>query len=144
MNEAASGRNGTCKRIRILIADDSVAFRNVLCTFLDLHPQVEVVGMAVDGEDALALVAGVKPDLVLMDLQMPRLNGLQATRKIRAEFPGVRIIVITLHYAAELKVASVMAGADRILVKRCLRDELPGAIAQLFPRTPGEAKGDAA
>jgi DNA-binding NarL/FixJ family response regulator len=128
------------QRIRVLIADDSAAFRNAFGLFLDRLPQVEVVGAAEDGEHALTLVASLRPDLVLMDMKMPRLNGLQATRKIRAAFPEVRVIMITLHDSGELKAASVAAGADRFIPKNCLRDELPGALAQLFPGRAGGAE----
>jgi len=130
------------KRIRVLIADDSAAFRNAFGLFLDRLPQVEVVGTAEDGEHALTLVASLRPDLVLMDMKMPRLNGLQATRKIRAEFPDVRVIMISLHDSEELKAASVAAGADRFIPKLSLREELPGALAQLFPARPGGAEDE--
>jgi DNA-binding NarL/FixJ family response regulator len=103
-------------------------------------PQVEMVGAAEDGVDALALVASTRPDLVLMDLQMPRLNGLQATRKIRAEFPEVRVIMITLHDSEDWKAASMASGADRFIPKNRLRQDLPGAIAQLFPGRAGGVK----
>jgi DNA-binding NarL/FixJ family response regulator len=138
MNGETNTNAGARKRIRILIADDSAVCRRAALLLLAKLPQVEMVGAAEDGVDALALVASTRPDLVLMDLQMPRLNGLQATRKIRAKFPGVRVIMITVHNSKEAKAASIAAGADRFIPKRCLRDELPGALAQLFP---GRAAG---
>jgi DNA-binding NarL/FixJ family response regulator len=128
------------QRIRVLIADDSAAFRNAFGLFLERLPQVEVVGAAEDGEHALTLVASLRPDLVLMDVKMPRLNGLQATRKIRAEFPEVHVIMITFHDSEELKAASVAAGADRFIPKLSLREELPRALAQLFPGRSGGAE----
>jgi DNA-binding NarL/FixJ family response regulator len=131
---------GAHQRIRTLIVDDSAAFRGAVGDFLDRLPRVEVIGAAEDGVHALALVASTRPDLVLMDLKMPRLNGLQATRKIRAEFPEVHVILITLHDSEELKAASVASGADRFIPKNCLRDELPAAIAQLFPSRGGGAE----
>lgn len=136
MNGETYDRTGAHKRIRVLIAEDSAAFRNAFVLFLDRLPQVEVIGVAEDGEKALALVAGTRPDLVLMDLQMPLLNGLRATRKIRADFPEVRVIMITIYDSEELRGASVAAGAGQLILKRCLRDELPGALAQLFPDCP--------
>jgi DNA-binding NarL/FixJ family response regulator len=138
MDTEINDNAGARKRIRVLIADDSAAFRNAFGLFLDCLPQVEVIGAAEDGEHALTLVGSLRPDLVLMDLQMPRLNGLQATRTIRAEFPGVRVVMISLHDSKELKAASAAARADRFIPKHSLRDELPGAIAQLFP---GRARG---
>lgn len=142
MKGATNNNAGAPKRIRVLIADDSAAFRNAFGLFLDRLPRVEVVGTAEDGEQALTLVASTRPDVVLMDLKMPRLNGLQATRKIRAEFPDVRVIMITLHDAKELKAASAAAGADRFIPKNRLRDELPGALAQLFPGRAGGAEAE--
>ena len=75
---------GAHEPIRTLIADDSALCRRAAVMLLAKLPQVQMVGAAADGVDVLALVARTRPDLVLMDLQMPRLNGLQATRKIRA------------------------------------------------------------
>ena len=141
MNGEANNNAGAHKRIRVLIADDSAAFRNAVGLFLERLPQVEVIGAAEDGVHALALVASTRPDLVLMDLQMPRLDGLQATRKIRAEFPGVRVIMTTFNDSEESKAASVASGVDRFIRKECLRDELPGAVAQLFSGRAGGAEG---
>jgi DNA-binding NarL/FixJ family response regulator len=138
MNCRTNNNAGAHKRIRVLIADDSAEFRSAIGLFLAQLPQVEVVGVAEDGEHALTLVASTRPDLVLMDLKMPRLNGLQATQQIRAGFPGVRVIIITLHDSEKLKAASVASGADRFIPKRSLRQELPGAIAQLFPDGGGD------
>jgi DNA-binding NarL/FixJ family response regulator len=89
----------------------------------------------------LALVASTRPDLVLMDLQMPRLNGLQATRRIRAEFPGVRVIMTTFNDSEDWKAASLASGVDWFIPKECLGDELPGAVAQLFSGRGGVAEG---
>ena len=130
----------TPQRIRVLIADDSAEFRSALGQFLERLPYVELIGTAEDGEQALAMVASTGPDLVLMDIAMPRLNGLEATLKIHAEFPGVHVIIITLHDSEGLKAASVASQADRLIPKRCLHDDLPGAIAQLFPRRGDGAK----
>jgi DNA-binding NarL/FixJ family response regulator len=133
MNDGTDNNAGAHKHIRVLIADDSAEFRSAIGLFLAQLPQVEVVGAAEDGEHALTLVASTRPDLVLMDLKMPRLNGLQATQQIRAGFPGVRVIIITLHDSEKLKAASVASGADRFIPKRSLRQELPGILAELFP-----------
>jgi DNA-binding NarL/FixJ family response regulator len=139
---AEDAAEGAHERIRTLIADDSAVCRRAALLLLAKLPQVEMVGAAEDGVDALALVASTRPDLVLMDLQMPRLNGLQATRKIRAEFPGVRVIMTTLNDSEEWKAASVASGVDWFIPKECLRDELPGAIAQLFSGRAGGAEGE--
>ena len=135
--DAAAGAH---ERIRTLIADDSAVCRRTALLLLAKLPQVEMVGAAEDGIDALALVASTRPDLVLMDLQMPRLNGLQATRRIRAEFPGVRVIMTTFNDSEESKAASVASGVDWFIPKECLGDELPGAVAQLFSGRAGVAE----
>lgn len=137
--DAAAGAH---ERIRTLVADDSAVCRRAAALLLAKLPQVEMVGAAVDGADALDLVASMRPDLVLMDLQMPRLNGLQATRQIRAGFPGVRVIMTTFDDSEESRAASVASGVDRFIPKECLRDELPGAIAQLFCGRAGGAEGE--
>lgn len=120
-------------RIRVLVADDSAPFLEACGRILAGLPQVEVVGTAPDGEQAVSFAAGTRLDLVFMDLQMPRLNGLQATQQIRAGLPGIYVIMITLHDSEELKAASIAAGADRFISKHDLRAALPGVIAQLFP-----------
>jgi DNA-binding NarL/FixJ family response regulator len=136
---AAAAVEGARDRIRTLIADDSAVCRRAAVLLLARLPQVEMVGAAEDGVDVLALLASTRPDLVLMVQQMPRLNGLQATRKIRAAFPSVRIIMTTFNGSDESKAASAASGVDWFIPKECLRDELPGAIAQLFPvRADGE------
>jgi DNA-binding NarL/FixJ family response regulator len=136
--EAAAGAH---QRIRTLIADDSAVSRRAAMLLLAKLPQLEMVGTAEDGIDALALVASTRPDLVLMDQQMPRLNGLQATSRIRAEFPGVRVIMTTFNDSEESKAASVASGVDWFIPKECLRDELPAAVAHLFPGRAGVAEG---
>ena len=136
-NRHAHGLAGARASVRILIVDDSAAYRSTVGLFLEGLKQVEVVGAAEDGDRALTLVASTRPGLVLMDLQMPGLNGLQTTRKIRDEFPDVRVIMISVHDSREWKVASMAAGADRFIQKHRLHDELPGAIAQLFPGRTG-------
>jgi DNA-binding NarL/FixJ family response regulator len=142
MNGKTNNGTDESRRIRILIADDSAEFRHALEIFLEqLTHLVEVVGAAEDGEHVLTLLPGTRPDLVLMDLQMPRINGLQATRKIRAEFPGVRVIMITLHDSGMWEAASAAAGADRFIAKHRLHQELPGALAQLFPRRGAKSTG---
>jgi DNA-binding NarL/FixJ family response regulator len=134
MAPAAEAAPGAHERIRTLIADDSALCRWAAGMLLAKLPQVQMVGAAADGVDVLALVARTRPDLVLMDLQMPRLNGLQATRKIRAEFPGVRVIMTTFSDSEEAKAASAASGVDGFIPKERLRDELPSAIEQLFSR----------
>lgn len=127
------------ERVRVVLADDSAAFRRAARAFLEFLPHVEVVGVAEDGEHAVALVDAARPDLVLMDLRMPRLDGLAATRRIRARFPRVRVVVMTLHDSDAWRAASVAAGADGFVPKVRLHAELAGAIRSLFPVRAGRA-----
>jgi DNA-binding NarL/FixJ family response regulator len=138
---AEDAAEGFHERIRTLIADDSAVCRQAAVLLLARLPQVEMVGAAEDGFDALALVASTRPDLVLMDLQMPRLDGLQATRKIRAEFPGVCVIMTSFNDSEEWRAASFASGVARFIPKERLRDELPGAVAQLFSGGAGGVEG---
>lgn len=123
----------TTKVLRGLVADDAAMVREGMVAMLAELRGVRVVGTAEDGEQAVALVASRRPHLVLMDLQMPRLNGLEATRRIRADFPAVRVIMITLHNSEQWRAAAAAAGVHRFIPKERLHDELPGALAHLFP-----------
>jgi DNA-binding NarL/FixJ family response regulator len=102
---------------RVLIADDQRPVREGLRSVLALSPQVEVVGEAVNGQDAVRLVAERHPDVILMDIHMPVLDGLEATRRIKSQWPQVRIIALTLY--ARYRAEALSAGADVFLVKGC-------------------------
>ena len=142
MAPAAEAARGAHEPIRTLIADDSALCRRAAEMLLAQLPQVQMVGAAADGVDVLALVASTRPDLVLLDLQMPRLNDLQAARRIRAEFPGVRVIMTTFSDSEESKAAGAASGVDGFISKERLRDELPSAIAQLFSRRATGVEGE--
>jgi DNA-binding NarL/FixJ family response regulator len=112
--------------VRVLIADDRPRSRDGLRALLEMWPRVEVVGEAVDGSEAVRLVEECQPDVVLMDVRMPVMDGLQATRLIKAKWPGVRVIVLTMyvHHQAD----ALAAGADAFLVKGCPEEQLLEAI----------------
>jgi DNA-binding NarL/FixJ family response regulator len=100
---------------RVAVADDQRPTRQGLHALLDLLPGVLWVGEAVNGRDAVALVAEQRPDVVLMDAQMPEMDGLEATRRIKSQSPEVRVIMLTLH--GDYRAEALAAGADVFLVK---------------------------
>ena len=111
---------------RILIADDSARSRSGIRALLTTCPEVEVVGEAVDGREALHQVAESRPDVVLMDARMPLMDGLEATRLIKNKWPEVRVVMLTLYNAYQARALS--AGADAFLIKGCPNEELLTAI----------------
>ena len=112
--------------IRLLIADDSARARDGLRALLATWPQITIVGEAANGQDAVRLVAECRPDVVLMDLRMPVLDGIQATQLIKQQWPAVIVIVLTL-YAVEQS-AALAAGADVFLMKESAPDRLLAAL----------------
>ena len=114
--------------IRVLICDDQHVVREGLRTILGTSPRIEVVGLAHDGAEALALAATARPDVVLMDLKMPVVDGVQATREIRARFPGVRVLVLTTYDADEWVFDAIRAGASGYLLKDSPREALVAAV----------------
>jgi DNA-binding NarL/FixJ family response regulator len=101
--------------IRVLIADDSARTREGLRVLFATWPEIMVVGEAADGQEALRLVAESRPDVVLMDLHMPVLDGVQATQRIKQQWPSITVIVLTI-YAVEQS-AALAAGADAFVIK---------------------------
>jgi DNA-binding NarL/FixJ family response regulator len=118
--------------IRVLIADDQAVVREGLALVLGLLPDVEVVGSAADGDEAVALAAELMPDIVLMDLRMPRCDGVQATRMLRERVPGTRVVVLTT-YTDDLSVLSALqAGARGYLTKDAGGAEILSALGQVL------------
>ncbi len=114
--------------IRVLICDDQDVVREGLRAILGTAPGIEVVGAARDGAEALDLVPQTQPDVVLMDLKMPGMNGVQATRAIREHFPAVRVLVLTTYDADEWVFDAIRSGAAGYLLKDTPRRELIEAI----------------
>jgi DNA-binding NarL/FixJ family response regulator len=113
---------------RVLIADDQTIVREGLATLLGLLADVDVIGTAADGEEAVRLAAEHRPDVVLMDLRMPRCDGVEATRRIRASTPGTEVVVLTT-YADDASVfAALQAGARGYLTKNASAAEIRQAI----------------
>jgi len=114
--------------IRILIADDHWAVRMGLVSVLQFDRRITVVGAAEDGRQAIALFREHRPDVVLMDLRMPEVDGIEATRQIRAQFPEARIIMLTTYDADEDARRSLEAGASGYVLKTAGQAELMDAI----------------
>jgi two-component system, NarL family, response regulator LiaR len=114
--------------IRVAIADDHAVVRQGLRTFLELQDGMDVVGEAADGEEAVALVERTAPDVVLLDLVMPRVDGLEAIRRIRERAPATRILVLTSFADDHTVLPAVRAGAAGYLLKDVQPAELAGAI----------------
>ncbi|WP_414942413.1 response regulator [Amycolatopsis sp. cmx-11-51] len=103
--------------VRVLIVDDQALFREALATLLEVQPEIEVVGEAGDGEQAVRLCAELRPDVALMDLRMPVLDGIAATTRLRAEQPGVRVLALTTFDDDADVFAALRAGAVGYLLK---------------------------
>ena len=127
--------------VRVVLADDQRAVREGLELVLRMLPDVEVVGTAANGAEALALVAATRPDVVLMDLRMPEVDGVEATRRIREEHPDVRVVVLTTYADDESVFAALEAGARGYLTKDAGSEEIARAIARV---AAGEAMLDPA
>jgi DNA-binding NarL/FixJ family response regulator len=114
--------------LRVLLADDHGVVRAGLRAMLDSAPDIDVVGEAGDGAAALAQVAGVRPDVVLMDLRMPELDGVAAIPRLRREHPGVAVLVLTTYDTDADIFRAIEAGATGYLLKDTTRDDLLSAI----------------
>jgi two-component system, NarL family, response regulator LiaR len=114
--------------IRVLIADDHAVVRQGLRTFLDLQEDVEVVGEAADGEQALAAVAELEPDVVVIDLVMPNVDGIEVIRRLKQHAPGTRAIVLSSFIEDDKLFPAVRAGAAGYLLKDVQPQELVAAI----------------
>jgi DNA-binding NarL/FixJ family response regulator len=118
--------------VRTLLVDDSPALLSCMCLVLDSHALVRVVGTATDGHEALSQAVILTPDLVLMDLHMPRMDGLQATALLRRRVPGTRIIIMTLDETAGIRAAAVAHGAHGFVGKSRLTHDLMPEIRRVF------------
>lgn len=131
------------RKIRILICDDQTVVCDGLEAILSTIEDMHVVGMAYNGEEALALCESLQPDLVLMDLKMPVMNGIQATRRIARDFPAIRVLVLTTYDDDEWLFDAIRAGAHGYLLKNTPREELVTAIRNTVtgktPVDPGVA-----
>jgi DNA-binding NarL/FixJ family response regulator len=117
VNGAPECAAAAARAIRVLVADDHVIVRTALIEFLNRCAAMEVVGAAVDGEEAVALTRRFQPDVVLMDVTMPRMNGIDATRRICYEMPKVCVIGLSMHSHDDMADQMIAVGAVRYLRK---------------------------
>jgi DNA-binding NarL/FixJ family response regulator len=118
--------------IRILIADDHLFYREGVRTLLKGVPEVEIIGEATSGEEAVTQAAALQPDIVLMDIKMPGLNGIEATRHIRANQPRMGVLIVTMFDDDESVFAAMRAGARGYLLKDADREELLRAVRAVY------------
>ncbi|MFC9429042.1 response regulator [Streptomyces sp. NPDC056987] len=124
---------------RVIVADDQSVVREGIVMLLGLLPGIEVVGAARDGEEAVALVAELAPDVVLMDLRMPHCDGVEATRRIRTEHPGTQIVVLTTYADDDSLFAALQAGARGYLTKDAQGEEIVRAVDDVLAGQAGLA-----
>ena len=114
--------------MKVIICDDQAIIRDGLEMLLKLEKDIEVLGQVQDGAEAVEMVQKVQPDLVLMDLKMPGLNGIEATRQIRTHYPQVKVLVLTTYDDEEWVFDAIRAGASGYLLKDTPREEVIKAI----------------
>jgi len=116
------------KPIRVLLADDHALFRAGIRALLEKVPGVEIVGEAADGREVLKAIQIQSPDAILMDIMMPELNGLETTKRVKAQFPHVRVIMLSMNAAEEYVLQAMSAGATGYLLKNVSPAELELAL----------------
>lgn len=139
MSDAAAGAEGAA--LRVIVADDQRVVREGLTLMLGLIDGIEPVGAAADGEEALAMVAAERPDVVLMDLRMPRLDGIEATRRLAETHPSVGVVALTTYADDETVVQALQAGARGYLTKDAGAEQIRSAVERV---AAGEAAIDPA
>ena len=120
------------QKYRIVIAEDHTILREGLRSLLSASPDFEIVGEADDGREAIRCVEKLKPDLILTDLSMPRMNGMDAIREIKRRSPETKILVLTVHKTEEYILATLQAGADGYLLKDSTHAELLAAVRHVL------------
>jgi DNA-binding NarL/FixJ family response regulator len=126
------------KSIRVLLVDDQRSVRNGLTMRLELEPDLTVVGEAEDGASALLAAESLRPDVVVMDYEMPGMNGLEATRALTAAGIDCAVVMLSLHDDAAVKAAAARVGAQAFVAKHEPDASLLAAIRNVAPAKPGE------
>ena len=119
-------------RVRIVLADDHTILREGLRALLSADPNIDIIGEAQDGREAVRCVEKLGPDLLLMDLSMPRMSGLDAISEIKKRFPETKIIALTVHKTEEYLLTTLKSGADGYVLKDATHDELIMAIKNVM------------
>ncbi len=119
-------------KIHIVLAEDHTILREGLKALLSSDPEFEIIAEAEDGREAVRCVQKLEPDLILMDLSMPRMSGIEAIREIKKRFPATKIIALTVHKTEEYLHTTLQAGADGYVLKDATRDELVLAIKHVM------------
>ncbi len=115
-------------KTKILLVDDHKILRDGICSIVKGYPDMEVIGEAANGKAALQLVEELSPDIVIMDISMPDLNGIDATRMIIADNPNIKVIALSMHHDKQFVSEIFKAGASGYLLKDCAFDELEHAV----------------
>jgi len=119
-------------KIKVVIAEDHTIVRKGLCALLQGEPDIEVVGEAENGREAIKVVESLSPDVVVMDIAMPGLNGLETTRQLKKRFPKLKILILTMHDNEEYIFETLRAGASGYLIKRSAPTDLIAAIQSVY------------
>lgn len=120
------------QKVRLVIAEDHTILREGLRSLLSSNKDFEIVGEAGDGREAIRCVEKFKPDLILTDLSMPRMNGMEAIREIKKRSPGTKVVVLTVHRTEEYILATLKAGADGYILKDSTQSELMMAVKNVL------------
>ncbi len=121
-------------RIRVLLVDDHMMVREGLRELLKEHDDVEVVGEAWDGEEAVAFADRLRPDVIIMDVNMPRLDGLEATRRIKAAFRSIAVIGLSVNSSSQVETAMRSSGADAFLSKDAAGEQVYLTVREMGKR----------
>jgi DNA-binding NarL/FixJ family response regulator len=124
------------RRIRVLVADDSPTALRSVCKYLEFEGQFEIVGTACDGLRVLHQTQRLRPELVLTDLSMPQMNGLEATAQLRKSFPEVRVLIFSELNGLALREECLRSGADGFIEKSGMPEKLMEEVERLFPKKP--------
>lgn len=124
----------TNRRIRVLVADDSPTALRSVCRYLEFEGQFEIVGTACDGLRVLHQTQRLHPELVLTDLSMPQMNGLEATVELRKSFPEVRVLIFSELNGLALREECLRSGADGFIEKSGMPEKLMAEVERLFPK----------